>query len=90
MAKKQNKQQRLEELSEQVCEIVGFGAVVEYGSKLTSDEVDLISEYCSYLGGNKDHVSKVLKGRGRPFTMFDPTFKRDCTLCHARVNYCCC
>ena len=88
MEQKQNK--RLEELSEQVNEMIGFGAVKEYGRKLKEDEVDLISEYCSLQGGDKKHIKDVLKNIGRPFGINDYTFNDRCFLCNSLTNYCCC
>lgn len=88
MEQKQNK--RLEEISEQVHEIVGFGAVKEYGRKLNVKEINLISQYCSLQGGNKKHVKDVLENVGRPFGIDDYTFNDKCFLCNSLRNYCCC
>lgn len=78
------------DLAEKVAEIVGFGAVTKLGVGLSKEEIKDIASYCESRGGDKKYISSVLRGRGRPFAIDDPTFKDHCYICRALVNYCCC
>ena len=86
----QERRDKLKELEDKVNGIVGFGAVKEYGSKLNDEEIEIIGEYSSLLGGKKEYVQELLGRAGRPFTMDDSTFENKCTLCSSLRNYCCC
>ena len=52
--------EEFDELGNEVGEIVGFGAVKEYGHKLNESEVNTITEYTSIMGANKNHVRTTL------------------------------
>jgi hypothetical protein len=90
MEQTNNRQQRIHDLATQISNIVGFGAVAELGYKLNEDEVGDIVEYAEAQGGNPGYVEKVVRGRGRPFSLYDPNFKSECFICHDLRNYCCC
>ena len=86
MAKAKN----LKDIIENAHRIAGFGAVVKYGSKLTVREINILADYASAFGGNREHVVSVLKNSGRPLDVSDPTYRSRCLLCRQLNNYCCC
>lgn len=84
------KTKNLERLIEKANSIVGFGAVEKYGYKLSKKEIKIIADYAKARGANREHVVSILENRGRPFDISDPTFNKNCLLCHELNNYCCC
>ncbi len=80
----------LKKIIESANSLVGFGAVVKYGSKLNPKEVESLADYASAFGENRAYVVSVLKNLGRPFDISDTTFRARCLICHQLNNYCCC
>lgn len=80
----------LKKIIENAHSIAGFGAVMEYGRKLSPKEVDILADYASAFGGNRQYVASVLNNLGRPFSISDATFRNKCLICHQLNNYCCC
>lgn len=77
-------------LEKKAWELVGFGVIQNKGRKLNEEEIETIANYAESCGAEREYVVSVLKRKGRPFDLYDPTLRKTCRICHAIQSYCCC